>query len=176
MFDINEDIIVKIRTGQLEDAKSVLEIQKNVVSEEKYLITVTEEFNKTPDQQREWIQKILENERETLIIAEMNGEIVGWIVFFVQNRKRLSHVGSLGMMISEDYRGMGIGKLLVKELLDWAKTNRLIEKVSLGVFSTNQRAISMYKRMGFVEEGRKVNEIKINENEYVDDIQMYKLI
>jgi ribosomal protein S18 acetylase RimI-like enzyme len=48
--------------------------------------------------------------------------------------------------------------------------------VSLGVFSTNQRAISLYKKMGFVEEGRKIKEFKMSEREYVDDIIMYKMV
>jgi RimJ/RimL family protein N-acetyltransferase len=165
-----------IRTGKLEDAEAVLDIQNSVISEGEYLITISEEFNKTPLQQREWIEKLLENEKETLIVAEINGEVVGWIVFLSQNRKRLSHTGSFGMMISKSYRGLGIGKMLVKALLDWADKNPLIEKVSLGVFSTNHRAITLYKSMGFVEEGRKIKEFKINENEYVDDILMYKFV
>ena len=71
---------------------------------------------------------------------------------------------------------MGIGRMLVNELLDWAEKNPFIEKVSLGVFSTNYRAISLYKSMGFKEEGRKIKEIRMNENEYIDDILMYKFV
>ncbi len=119
----------------------------------------------------------IEDENETIMIAEKDTEVVGWIVFEVnQNRKRLSHTGSFGMMIKKSYREMGIGKMLLKALLEWAENNPLIEKVSLGVFSTNHRAIALYKRMGFIEEGRKMNEFKFNENEYVDDILMYKLV
>ncbi len=176
MSDTKNSVKYIIRTGKLEDAESVLNLQNSVISEGKYLMTVSEEFKKTPGQQREWIQGLLENEKETLIVAEINGEVVGWIAFLSQNRKRLSHTGSFGMMISKSYRGMGIGKMLVKALLDWAEQNPLIEKVSLGVFSTNHRAISLYKSMGFVEEGRKIKEVKINESEYVDDILMYKLV
>ena len=66
------------------------------------------------------------------------------------------------MSISKNYRGIGIGKALLKALLDWAKENPLIEKVSLGVLSTNQRAISLYKQMGFLEEGRLIKEYKLN--------------
>ncbi|WP_246197224.1 GNAT family N-acetyltransferase [Cytobacillus depressus] len=165
-----------IRTGKVEDAEAVLEIQKSVIAEGDYLISVSEEFIQTLEQQREWIQGLLENRIETLIVAEINGEVVGWIVFLSQYRKRLSHTGSFGMMISKRYRGMGIGKMLIRALLDWAEKNPLIEKVCLGVFSTNHRAISLYKSMGFVEEGRKIKEIKINENEYVDDILMYKFV
>ncbi|SOC41519.1 GNAT family N-acetyltransferase [Ureibacillus acetophenoni] len=176
MSTINSNTKIYIRTGRLDDAEAVLAVQNSVISEGEYLITVTEEFNKTPAQQREWIKKLIENDRETLIVAEANGELVGWIVFLCQNRLRLAHTGSFGMMILKNYRGMGIGKMLLKALLEWAERNPLIEKVSLGVFSTNHRAISLYKSMGFVEEGRKIKEIKLNENEYVDDILMYKWV
>jgi RimJ/RimL family protein N-acetyltransferase len=166
-----------VRTGKLEDAEAILDIQKSVVSEGEFLISVSEEFNKTSSQQKEWVQSILENENETLIVAEKDGEIVGWIVFEItQNRKRLSHTGSFGMLIRKSYRGLGIGKMLLKDLLEWAEKNPLIEKVSLAVFSTNHRAISLYKKMGFIEEGRKIKEFKFNDNEYVDDILMYKLV
>jgi len=44
------------------------------------------------------------------------------------------------------------------------------------VFSTNKRAIALYKKMGFIEEGRKIKEFKMDNNEYVDDVLMYKLV
>lgn len=177
-MSISKDIVSYIvRTGKIEDAEAILDIQKSVVSEGEFLIAYPEEFNKTSSQQREWVQSILENEKETLIVAEKDGEVVGWIVFQInQNRKRLSHTGSFGMMISKSYRELGIGRMLLKALLDWTEKNPLIEKVSLAVFSTNHRAISLYKKMGFIEEGRKIKEFKMNDNEYVDDILMYKLV
>lgn len=169
-----EDVI--IRSVKMEDAATVLNIQSEVVSEGAFLIHVSEEFNRTFEQTRESIQKILENDKEIMLVAEINDEVVGWIVFFSQNRKRLSHTGSFTMMLSKSYRGMGIGKMLVKALLDWAEKNPLIEKLSLGVFSTNHKAISLYKSMGFVEEGRKIKEFKLNDKEYIDDILMYKFV
>ncbi|WP_144529902.1 GNAT family N-acetyltransferase [Peribacillus simplex] len=165
-----------IRTGELDDAEAVLDVQNSVISEGEYFIAVSEEFNKTPEQQRDWIRRLLENERETIIVAEINGEVIGWIGFQSENRKRMSHKGSFGMMIRKNYRGKGIGKELIKALLEWAEANPFIEKVSLGVFSTNQRAISLYKKMGFVEEGRKIKEFKMSEREYADDIIMYKMV
>jgi len=125
-----------IRTGELEDAEAVLDVQNSVISEGEYFIAVSEEFNKTPEQQRDWIRRLLENERETIIVAEINGEVIGWIGFQSENRKRMSHKGSFGMMIRKNYRGKGIGKELIKALLEWAEANPFIEKVSLGVFST----------------------------------------
>jgi ribosomal protein S18 acetylase RimI-like enzyme len=173
---IKNDIEVHIRIGQLDDAKAILDIKRDVISENAYWIPTTDEFNMTVTQQRDSIQKILENEREIIIIAEVNGIVVGWLEFESQTLKKISHTGSFGIMIHKDYRGMGIGRMLVNELLDWAEKNSFIEKVSLGVFSTNHRAISLYKSMGFEEEGRKIKEIRMNENEYIDDILMYKFV
>jgi len=173
---IKNDIEVHIRIGQLDDAKALLDIKRDVISENAYWIPTTDEFNMTVTQQRDSIQKVLENEREIIIIAEVNGIVVGWLEFESQTLKKISHTGSFGIMIHKDYRGMGIGRMLVNELLDWAEKNSFIEKVSLGVFSTNHRAISLYKSMGFEEEGRKIKEIRMNENEYIDDILMYKFV
>jgi ribosomal protein S18 acetylase RimI-like enzyme len=170
------NIQISLRTGNTNDAEAVLKLEKEVLSENEYMISVIEEFEETTEQLRNWIQKILENEREQLIIAEIKGEVVGLIVFRSKSSKRLSHTGTFTAMVKKEYRNQGIGKLLIQELLSWAEQNPLIEKVSLGVLSTNQRAIELYKGMGFVEEGRKINEVKFSKDLYVDDILMYKLV
>lgn len=171
-----ETVSYMIRTGTIEDSEATLDIQKSVVSEGHFLISLPEEFKKTSSEQREWVQNVLDNERETLIVVEKDGEVVGWVVFMNENKQRLSHTGSFGIMISKNHRGLGLGKMLLQALLDWAEKNPLIEKVSLAVFSTNHHAISLYKQMGFIEEGRKIKEFKMSNNEYVDDILMYKLV
>ncbi|MFJ8088925.1 GNAT family N-acetyltransferase [Lysinibacillus sp. NPDC095746] len=167
---------IKIRVASQEDAEALLEIQKEVLAEETYLITTIDEFQRTVDEQREWIQAKITNERETIFIAQYQGKIVGWLVFQSPQRKRLAHTGTFGMMVLNKYRGLGIGKRLIEKLLEWAEHTPYIEKISLGVFSTNERAIALYKKMGFVEEGRKINEIKLQDNEYIDDILMYKIV
>jgi len=167
---------IKIRAAIEEDAEDILAIQKEVLAEENYLITTIEELQQTIDEEKEWIQAKIANERETIFIAQYQEKRVGWLVFQSPPRKRLAHTGSFGMMVLNEYRGMGIGKLLLEELLKWAERNPYIEKISLGVFSTNERAITLYKKMGFVEEGRKVKEIKLHDNDYVDDVLMYKMV
>ncbi|WP_349294141.1 GNAT family N-acetyltransferase [Lysinibacillus sp. Bpr_S20] len=120
------------------------------------------------------MQAKITNKRETIFIAQYQRKIVGWLVFQSPQRKRLAHTGTFGMMVLNKYRGLS--KLLIENLLKWAKYNPYIEKISLGVFSTNERAIALYKKMGFVEEGRKINEIKLHDNEYIDDVLMYKMV
>ncbi|MEW9676395.1 GNAT family N-acetyltransferase [Lentibacillus sp. L22] len=165
-----------IRFVRKNDAQTILNIQRDVISEKNYFITTSDEFKSTLQEQEDEIQEIMENKRETLLVAEVNNEVVGWLKFHSSPLKRLSHVGTFGMMLLKDYRNVGLGKQLVSTMLNWAEQNHYIEKVSLGVFSTNDRAIELYKRMGFAVEGRKVNEIKLDENTYIDDILMYKMV
>ncbi|MGE7115067.1 N-acetyltransferase family protein [Lysinibacillus sp. NPDC047702] len=167
---------IKIRVATEEDVENMLAIQSEVLVEEDYLITTFEEFQQTIGEQKNWIQAKLTNERELILIAQYQEKIVGWLVFQSPNRKRLAHTGSFGMMILKEYRGLGIGKRLLEKLLKWAELNPYIEKISLGVFSTNESAIALYKKMGFVEEGRKINEIRLHDKQYIDDILMYKMV
>ena len=78
------------------------------------------------------------------------------------------------MMVEKEYRCRGIGEELLGALLLWAEENPFIEKVSGSVLSTNNGAIALYKKMGFSEEGRKVDEVKIH-NTYIDEILLYKI-
>ena len=167
---------IHIRVACLADAQQMLAILQEVIAEEQYLLSTIEEFQQTIEGQQAWIQTKLANDRETILIAEYNDDIVGWLAFQSPERKRLAHTGSFGIMVRKDYRGQGIGKRLIEALLIWAVANPQIEKVCLGVFSTNVGAINLYRKMGFIEEGRKINEIKVSDNQYIDDVLMYKMV
>ncbi len=171
-----QDHKVSIRTIRVEDAEAILQIQREVISEHDYFIAVSKEFNKTTEDHQEWIRNILKHERETMLVAEFDGNVVGWIVFRSQERMRMHHTGSFAIMLQKEWRNKGIGKLMIHELLSWAEKHPVIEKVTLGTFSTNTRAIELYKKLGFIEEGRKVREFKFGNGEYVDDVLMYKLV
>lgn len=59
----------------------------------------------------------------------------------------MSHVVSLGMGILKPYRGKGYGKKLLKKVIDHAWSQGL-KRLELEVFSDNDIAISLYKKMG----------------------------
>lgn len=56
-----------------------------------------------------------------------------------------------------------------KATINDAKT---IAQAELLVRATNTQAISLYKKMGFVEEGRLTNRVRVSETEFIDDITM----
>lgn len=60
----------------------------------------------------------------------------------------MSHRAELGITVRKDYWGQGIGSLLMKELIKYAKENR-IEILNLDVRSDNVNAIHLYEKFGF---------------------------
>jgi len=165
-----------IREAVPEDAAQLLTLSKSVMEEEHYMVTRIEELNITIDEEKEWIEEHLDNPGFALFVAEINTRVVGFINFTNGERKSIEHRGSFGVSVEKNMRGLGIGKSLIKNLLEWARNNIIIEKVGLSVFADNYRAIQLYKRIGFVEEGRRKNEIKKANGEYVDDILMHMFV
>jgi RimJ/RimL family protein N-acetyltransferase len=90
--------------------------------------------------------------------------------------KTESHEGVFGISLAKDYRGEGIGKILMRLVLEEAESNLPpLRIITLGVFSNNSLAMEMYKKFGFKEYGRLPKGV-LHRGEYVDHVYMYKSI
>jgi RimJ/RimL family protein N-acetyltransferase len=167
-----------IRTAQECDGSQVLSHIDSVLAEAEYTVTTLDDDSEdyTIEKITEWIKKHAENEGHLIAVAEIGGRIVGSVDFHNGQRKRIEHVGSLAIIVHKDYRRLGVGQALMESVIEWAAEQQVIEKIGLGVFSNNVRAINLYKKLGFIEEGRRVKEIKIGPDNYIDSILMYKMV
>lgn len=66
----------------------------------------------------------------------------------------MRHVGRLGMGLLPSFRGQGLGRRLLREVLRQVFAKTLL-RVELEVFASNKIAVGLYEREGFVIEGRK---------------------
>ncbi|MBG9599444.1 GNAT family N-acetyltransferase [Bacillus mycoides] len=163
-----------IRLAKEFDAESIIDIRKEIILSEtttKFFISSPNELPNNVNKEREKIQKSSEK-GNLYIVSEVDGKVVGFLVFNRYEQERLQHAGAIGMGIREEYCNQGIGTKLIGFLINWAKIQKNLEKICLGVVSVNDRAIKVYKRIGFVEEGRQRNQIKYEDGSYGDDILM----
>jgi ribosomal protein S18 acetylase RimI-like enzyme len=58
----------------------------------------------------------------------------------------------ISMWVAPFARGQGVADALVGAVIDWAKERR-IERISLNVMESNERARAFYRRHGFVDQG-----------------------
>ncbi|WP_010283427.1 GNAT family N-acetyltransferase [Bacillus timonensis] len=165
----------KNKTCYKKDAKQLIEHTRVVLTESTYMLTTPEEFTTTAEEEEKWIEEHAKP-GNLIIVAETDGKIVGNLNFQTSKRKRLAHLGYFGISIQKAYCNQGIGSNLMKYLMDWAQKEPGLEKVCLEVFSHNERALHLYKKFGFKEEGRKVRFVKFGETHYEDEIIMYKFV
>jgi RimJ/RimL family protein N-acetyltransferase len=64
----------------------------------------------------------------------------------------------------------------MRNLIGWATENPVLVKVKLGAIVTNLRAIELYRRLGFVEEGQLPREFGRSDGTYLDGVLMYRFV
>jgi putative acetyltransferase len=87
---------------------------------------------------------------------------------------RRSHVRALGIAIAPEWQGRGLGRQLIERLLAWADNWGHVLRVELHVHEDNERAIALYRSLGFVEEGRHRG-YALKNGRFVDSFSMARL-
>jgi ribosomal protein S18 acetylase RimI-like enzyme len=108
---------------------------------------------------------------EGVLVAAAAGEIVG----FLHVAQSQHGFGEIGMAVARPWRGLGVGSGLLGASIEWARDHGL-HKLSLSVFPHNAAAIALYRKFGFVEEGRRVKQYRRASGELWDAIEMGLLL
>jgi ribosomal protein S18 acetylase RimI-like enzyme len=159
-----------IRKARREDALVLAAAQRAIASVPGMLASRPDEID--DDAIRETIFDLNDRGRGNYLVAEHAGTVIGHAFLESLSLAATSHVVRLAIAVHEGHQRRGVGRALMNELLRWARSNPQVEKVELQVRSSNDRAIALYRSLGFVEEGRKTRRLKIGPNEYLDDVYM----
>jgi ribosomal-protein-alanine N-acetyltransferase len=108
---------------------------------------------------------------EGTFLALADGELVGSLSV---EESRFGF-GELGMAVARDRRGRGVGSALLATAIEWAR-ERGLHKLTLSVFPHNTAAIALYRKFGFVEEGRRVKQYRRANGELWDAVEMGLLL
>ncbi|MBF8260869.1 MAG: putative GCN5-related N-acetyltransferase [candidate division NC10 bacterium] len=105
-----------------------------------------------------WTQE-LDYRKVLPLVAEVGGNIVGDATLHRRTFGWTSHVGKVRLVIDKDYRGKGLGTVLIEELIDIAKKAGL-EQLVAELISDQTGALSAFKRLGFEKEAVFFNYVK----------------
>lgn len=141
-----------IRAATPEDAEQLEVLNQAIDQETEFLMRSPGEFMLTPGEHRQFIVKTRDSKRNLLLVAELNGIIVGLLLFTGSNLARFQHQGDFAVAVLRDSWGQGLGRALVNTLLQWADQVGVL-RVGLRVAVNNSRAIDLYRSMGFDVEG-----------------------
>lgn len=118
---------------------------------------------------RSFVQELIDD-NDIQVYALLDNTVIGWCDVIRRKREHFAHTATLGMGIIKPHRGKGIGSRMMEEVIKQSRAAGL-EKISLEVYSHNNGAVALYRKFGFIEEGLKIREVKIN-NEYYDEYVM----
>ena len=138
--------MIIVRTATENDIQPMLDIYNEVI---KNSTAVFQYDPHTLEMRKEWFAKKRE-ENHPVFIAEEN-EVVGFSTFGqFRNWQAYKYSVENSVYVKADQRGKGIGKLLLKPLIDAAKELEL-HTIIAGIVADNEASIALHKQFGFVE-------------------------
>jgi len=98
-------------------------------------------------------------------------ELIGTAGFAIQPGEKNAHKGRLwGVYVRSRLRNLGVGRLLVKAVLEVARER--VELIQLSVVSENRPAVRLYESMGFLEFGREIKASKYGDKYYDETLMV----
>ena len=127
---------MKIRRALLDDAERLYEIEKECFTFEAL--------------SREQIVSFIRDKDSTALVAQVNGEIAGFIIgkIYTANGKHAGHVITIDVAVK--HRRKGVGKQLL-EALERIFLERGVKFCYLEARADNISALNLYRKMGYVE-------------------------
>jgi RimJ/RimL family protein N-acetyltransferase len=180
LFHLRDGRPMLLRQAREDDAHALLSALNEVANEGRFLLRRSWEI--TPELEQRWIRVALGG-TDLLVLAvllesgQQGGELeVAGSLSLVRGRPEfVRHTAELGMWLRSAYREQGLGSAMVEYALAWAAHQPEVEKITLSVRSANRRALNLYGKYGFAEEGRRRAYIKTDTG-YEDEVLLSRFV
>jgi len=113
-------------------------------------------------------------EGDHILVAVVDGDVVGVIGLHTSSRPRVNHRGEIGMMVRDDWQGKGVGTAIMRAVIGLADKWLNLTRIELTVFTDNERAIALYRKFGFEIEGT-LRKYAFRDGEFVDAYVMARV-
>ena len=143
-----------LRNGWAADGSLAFDLFNAAHAETDYLLSYPDENTFDPDGEARFLEDKANSLNETEIIAFIDGKAAGMAgIEAVGTKYKVRHRAVFGISILKEYWGLGLGRALTEACIQCARTAGY-EQLELEVVSSNSRAVSLYRDLGFTEFGR----------------------
>jgi ribosomal protein S18 acetylase RimI-like enzyme len=105
-----------------------------------------------------------------------SGELIGMVTLLQEERVKIQHRANIfAMYVTAKKQGLGVGKALLTEAINKARTIEAIEKINLSVTASNQKAKKLYTKLGFKTFGLEEKALIVNGVYYDDEYMVLHL-
>jgi phosphinothricin acetyltransferase len=139
---------IQVRNATFDDAGAIAEIYNQGIEDR---IATYETERRSVDEQRAWLQAIAGC--YPAVVAQADAEIVGWAgAGPYRARECYRGIGEFSMYVRRDWRGQGVGDMLVAALIIEAEKLGLWKLLSR-IFPFNEASRALCRKRGFREVG-----------------------
>ncbi len=154
MITLKNGIECCLRNGTEQDGQAVFDHFNLTHGETDYLLSYPDENSFSAEQERQFLKEKTESRNEVEIVAVVDHAVVGTAGIEAAGSKyKIRHRAEFGISVAKAFWGLGIGSALVKACIECAKAAGYLQ-LELNVVAANERAVSIYKKAGFIEYGR----------------------
>lgn len=169
-----KDFVIRYLTKN--DTQAMCDFINTLSQEQTYISFQGEQM--TLEEETKFVNDALEKiqkQHAVLLLVFSEGKLIGNSGIFLKEKIE-KHVGVFAISIAKGYRGEGIGKLLMENVLEEAVKNiPTLRIVILGLFATNTKALQLYKHFGFGQYGFLPQGV-LHKGQLIDHIYMYKTV
>ncbi len=151
-ISIKNDLQLVIREAKIEDAATIIDYVNIIAGESENISFGPGEFKMTVEEEEKFIESTSKSKNNTFVVAFIGNEMVSLADVHSGNRPRIRHSGELGITVLKKYWRMGVGLAMMQYLIDWARDAGL-RKLNLRVRENNVGAITLYRKLGFLDNG-----------------------
>lgn len=168
---------VRLRAMQPTDAAASIALRVANAEDSPYLLRLPEEVPRDVGGAAADYLRSLDDPGELSLGAFVLGprdeeQLVGLLRCVAGTKRRIAHVGNIGLSVLQAHRGKGVGREMLLGCIAWACAHPVLRRLTLEVVSPNTRARALYERVGFVAEGVRVRQIQQSPGEFLDDVIM----
>lgn len=168
---------MEIRLLEEQDAKEYWALRKEALTQDPGAFGETYTEATSHDNPVERIEKIIKRDHEHIFGAFIDERLLGIATLTIETTVKTQHRGYIGSVyVSPDARGNGAGAAIMKAIIAWAHAHDHLEKLDLGVFTSNQRAFELYKKLGFEVIGVDKKSIRDEDGAFIDEYLMTYLL
>jgi RimJ/RimL family protein N-acetyltransferase len=163
---------VRIRRAEPGDAAELVALASAVGSEPEGWLLADARWRSVADERR-YIRAMRRHPDGAVMVAEIDGALVGRLSIARDPHPASAHVADLGLMVAAEHRRHGIGSALLAAAEAWALGSG-VTKLELHVFPYNEPALALYEKRGYEREGYRLRHYRRPDGAFVDAVLMAK--
>lgn len=170
---LKNDVEAVLRSPESFDAKAMNDFLRTCFSETDFLMRYPEEWTSTEESEAKFLERVNASRDVMMIVCTIDGAIAGNCTLMLNQTIKTKHRASIAIGILKKYWGIGIGTTMLTEIISVAKQMGILQ-LELDYIEGNQRACSLYEKMGFVHTAERPDAIRLKDGTMLKELSMVK--